>query len=102
MRLALPCALHRHVQVGCVAALALVFCAAGPAHAATMVAADTSWILTSTALVLFMSIPGLSCFYGGLVKRSSVLSVLMQCFAITCMMSIIWFVAGYSMRYVWP
>jgi Amt family ammonium transporter len=84
--------------VGCVAAMAAVWFVAGPAHASAMVAADTSWILTSTALVLFMNIPGLSCFYGGLVKRSSVLSVLMQCFAITCMISIIWFTVGYSLR----
>jgi len=86
-------------QVGCVAAMAAVWFVAGPAHAAAMVAADTSWILTSTALVLFMNIPGLSCFYGGLVKRSSVLSVLMQCFAITCMMSLIWFTVGYSLSF---
>jgi len=54
-------------------------------------AANTSWVLTSTALVLFMTIPGLSLFYGGLVRSKNVLSVLMQCFAITCLASIIWF-----------
>ena len=51
---------------------------------------DTAWILTSTALVLFMTIPGLSLFYAGLVRSKNALSVLMQCFAITCMASILW------------
>ena len=62
-------------------------------------AANTSWILTSTALVLFMTIPGLSLFYGGLVRSKNVLSVLMQCFAITCLASIIWFAFGYSLTF---
>ena len=62
-------------------------------------AANTSWILTSTALVLFMTIPGLSLFYGGLVRSKNVLSVLMQCFAITCLASIIWFAFGYSLAF---
>ncbi|MGB2002297.1 MAG: ammonium transporter, partial [Porticoccaceae bacterium] len=61
--------------------------------------ANTSWILTSTALVLFMTIPGLSLFYGGLVRSKNVLSVLMQCFAITCMASLIWLVFGYSLAF---
>lgn len=58
--------------------------------------ANTAWILTSTALVLFMTIPGLSLFYGGLVRSKNVLSVLMQCFAITCMVSILWLAGVYS------
>ena len=62
-------------------------------------AANTSWILTSTALVLFMTIPGLSLFYGGLVRSKNVLSVLMQCFAITCLASIVWFAFGYSIAF---
>ncbi len=61
--------------------------------------ANTAWILTSTALVLFMTIPGLSLFYGGLVRSKNVLSVLMQCFAITCMASLIWLVFGYSLAF---
>ena len=61
--------------------------------------ANTSWILTSTALVLFMTIPGLSLFYAGLVRSKNVLSVLMQCFAITCLASLIWLVCGYSMAF---
>jgi Amt family ammonium transporter len=62
-------------------------------------AANTSWILTSTALVLFMTIPGLSLFYGGLVRSKNVLSVLMQCFTITCVASIVWFTLGYSLAF---
>lgn len=61
--------------------------------------ANTAWILTSTALVLFMTIPGLSLFYAGLVRVKNVLSVLMQCFAITCLVSIIWLVIGYSLAF---
>ncbi len=60
---------------------------------------DTAWILTSTALVLFMTIPGLSLFYAGLVRTKNALSVLMQCFAITCMVSILWLVYGYSLAF---
>jgi len=62
-------------------------------------AADTAWILTSTVLVLFMTIPGLSLFYGGLVRSKNVLSVLMQCFAITCMVSILWLVFVYGLAF---
>ncbi|OAI16869.1 ammonia channel protein [Methylomonas lenta] len=58
--------------------------------------ANTAWVLTSTALVLFMTIPGLSLFYGGLVRSKNVLSVLMQCFAITCLVSMLWLVGVYS------
>ena len=61
--------------------------------------ASTSWILTATALVLFMTIPGLALFYGGLVRSKNVLSVLMQCFAITCVASIVWFSLGYSLAF---
>lgn len=61
--------------------------------------ANTAWILSSTALVLFMTIPGLSLFYAGLVRSKNVLSVLMQCFAITCLASILWLVFGYSMSF---
>ncbi|MEC9341780.1 MAG: ammonium transporter [Pseudomonadota bacterium] len=61
--------------------------------------ADTAWILTSTALVLFMTLPGLALFYAGLVRTKNVLSVLMQCFAITCVVSVLWVVAGYSIAF---
>ncbi|MFV1972543.1 MAG: ammonium transporter [Thiohalobacterales bacterium] len=60
---------------------------------------DTAWILTSTALVLFMTIPGLALFYAGLVRTKNVLSVLMQCFAITCLASLIWFAYGYNLAF---
>ncbi|MBA5249474.1 MAG: ammonium transporter [Gammaproteobacteria bacterium] len=61
--------------------------------------ANTSWILTSTALVLFMSLPGLALFYGGLVRSKNILSVLMQCFAIAGIVSILWMVVGYSIAF---
>ena len=61
--------------------------------------ANTAWIMTSTALVLFMTIPGLSLFYAGLVRVKNVLSVLIQCFAITCLVSILWLVIGYSLAF---
>jgi Amt family ammonium transporter len=61
--------------------------------------ADTAWMLTATALVLFMTIPGLSLFYAGLVRVKNVLSVLMQCFALTCLMSLVWFVVGYTIAF---
>ncbi|MGQ0699066.1 MAG: ammonium transporter [Panacagrimonas sp.] len=60
---------------------------------------DTAWILTSTALVLFMTLPGLALFYGGLVRTKNVLSVLMQCFAITCMVSVLWVLFLYSLAF---
>jgi len=65
----------------------------------TLSGGDTAWILTSTALVLFMTIPGLSLFYGGLVRGKNVLSVLMQCFVITCLVSVLWLIAGYSLAF---
>ena len=60
---------------------------------------DTAWMLTATALVLFMTIPGLSLFYAGMVRSKNVLSVLMQCFAITSLMSILWALYGYSIAF---
>jgi Amt family ammonium transporter len=60
---------------------------------------DTAWLLTSTALVLFMTIPGLSLFYAGLVRAKNVLSVLMQCFAITCLASLLWIIYAYSLAF---
>ena len=63
-------------------------------------AGDTAWILTATALVLFMTLPGLALFYGGLVRSQNVLSVLMQCFAICCIVSVIWVVYGLSLIHI--
>jgi len=62
-------------------------------------AGDTSWMLTSSVLVLFMTIPGLSLFYAGLVRAKNVLSVMMQCFAITCMVTVLWTVYAYGLAF---
>jgi Amt family ammonium transporter len=85
-----------------IAGLAVLLCAgAARAQDATPTAdsGDTAWILTSTALVLFMTIPGLSLFYGGLVRTRNVLSVLMQCFVLTCLVTLLWLVYGYSIAF---
>ncbi len=60
---------------------------------------DTAWLLTATAIVLMMTIPGLALFYGGMVRKKNVLSMLMQSFAITCVVSIVWMIAGYSLTF---
>ncbi|AXI42356.1 ammonium transporter [Sulfitobacter sp. SK011] len=64
-----------------------------------MNAADSAWIMTATALVLFMTLPGLALFYGGLVRARNVLSVFMHCYAIACLMSVLWFFVGYSIAF---
>ena len=69
------------------------------AQAETLDTGDTAWIMTSTALVLFMTLPGLALFYGGLVRSKNVLSVLMQCFVIACVVTIVWVVYGYSLAF---
>ena len=61
--------------------------------------ADTAWIIVATALVLFMTLPGLALFYGGLVRARNVLSVFMQCFSIACLMSVLWLAVGYSIAF---
>ncbi len=61
---------------------------------------DTAWMLSSTALVLLMTIPGLALFYGGMVRKKNVLATLMQSFAITCLVTILWMVAGYSLAFM--
>ena len=60
---------------------------------------DTAWMLTSTALVLMMTIPGLALFYGGMVRKKNVLATVMQSFAITCLVSVLWMVVGYSLAF---
>ena len=72
---------------------------AAAAQGATVDSGDTGWLLTSATLVLFMTIPGLSLFYGGLVRSNGVLTVLMQCFAITCTVSLLWLTVGYSLAF---
>ncbi|SFI25222.1 ammonium transporter [Jannaschia pohangensis] len=64
-----------------------------------MVGADTAWIIVATALVLFMTLPGLALFYGGLVRSRNVLSVFMHCYAIACLMSVLWLAVGYSIAF---
>ena len=73
--------------------LPIVACADGPNSG------DSAWVLTSTALVLFMTLPGLALFYGGLVRSKNVLSILMQCFALTCLVSVLWVIAGYGLAF---
>jgi Amt family ammonium transporter len=82
-------------------ALVALAAALSPALAAaqTIDSGATAWMLTSTALVLLMTLPGLALFYGGLVRTRNVLSVLMQCFALTCVISLIWVVFGYSLAF---
>ncbi len=79
--------------------LLFLFSLSPACFADTLEGADTAWIMTSTALVLFMTIPGLSLFYAGLVRSKNVLGVLMQCFSITCLISILWLIAGYSIAF---
>ena len=62
-------------------------------------AGDTAWMITATVLVLFMTIPGLSLFYAGMVRSKNVLSVMMQCFAITALMTIVWVLFAYSLAF---
>ena len=68
-------------------------------YAQTIDSGDTAWMLTSTVLVLFMTLPGLALFYAGLVRRRNVLSVLMQCFTIACIASLVWIIYGYSLAF---
>jgi ammonium transporter, Amt family len=60
---------------------------------------DTAWMLTSTALVLMMTIPGLALFYGGMVRKKNILTIVMQCFATTCIITVVWMVIGYSLAF---
>lgn len=69
------------------------------AEPVTIDTGDTAWLLTATVLVLFMTIPGLAFFYGGLVRSKNALSILMQCFAITCLVSVLWFACGYGLAF---
>ena len=75
-----------------------VLCSSG-AYASELNSGDVAWMLTSTALVLFMTLPGLALFYSGLVRSKNVLSVLMQCFALTCLMSFLWLIFGYGLSF---
>jgi ammonium transporter, Amt family len=92
---------HMRVALG---ALVLMGASALPAFAQTTPAVkldsgDTAWMLTSTALVLMMTVPGLALFYGGMVRQKNVLATAMQSFAITCLVTIIWMIVGYSLAF---
>jgi Amt family ammonium transporter len=91
----------KNLPAWCVGFGALTFTSVASAaeEGASLNAGDTAWIITATALVLFMTIPGLSLFYAGLVRERNVLSVLMHCFAITCVMTIVWLAFGYSLAF---
>jgi Amt family ammonium transporter len=80
-----------------VAVASLLLASPAFAQATAIDAADTAWILTATALVLLMTLPGLALFYGGLVRGKNILSVLIQCFAITCVVSMLWLAVGYTL-----
>ncbi len=81
------------------AALVLATTSSQAADGSTINSGDTAWLLVSTALVLFMMIPGLALFYAGLVRAKNILSILMQCFALTAVLSLVWLVCGYSLAF---
>jgi len=91
--------LRKKLIISKIAALFFIFSFPFFAQADELSGANTAWILTSTALVLFMTLPGLALFYGGLVGKKNILSVLMQCFAIAGIASIFWLVIGYSLAF---
>jgi len=91
--------LKRHITALSLGGLALFGIPHTAFAADALSAGDTAWMLTATALVLFMTIPGLALFYGGLVRTKNVLSVLMQCFALTALMTLLWVVIGYSLAF---
>lgn len=84
----------------CAGAIAILGAGAAAAQdAPALDSGDTAWMLASTALVLMMTIPGLALFYGGMVRKKNVLATAMQSFAITCLMTVIWVIAGYSLAF---
>jgi Amt family ammonium transporter len=87
------------VALFCFVSLSTSALAQAPAAPPKIDTANTAWMLTSAALVLFMTLPGLALFYAGLVRMKNVLSVLMQCFAITCIVTLAWFAVGYSIAF---
>jgi Amt family ammonium transporter len=91
--------LDRIVQASFSALLLLPGAAIAADAAPAIDAGDTAWLLTATALVLFMTLPGLAAFYAGLVRNRNVLSILMQCFAITCVVSLLWLAGAYGLAF---
>lgn len=96
------CMNHSGARRACLAiALSLATASAANAQSEALAidSGDTAWMLASTALVLMMTVPGLALFYGGMVRKKNVLATAMQSFAVTCLMTIIWMVAGYSLAF---
>jgi ammonium transporter, Amt family len=91
--------MYKRTSGALVAAVSCLLPSLAMAEDATLNSGDTAWMLTSTALVLFMTIPGLALFYAGMVRSKNVLSVLMQCFAITALISVLWALYGYSLAF---
>ena len=91
--------MSRHFKTAGLALAATALPSLAAAQDAAINSGDTAWILTATALVLFMSLPGLALFYGGLVRAKNYLSVLMKVYAIAALASIVWVVAGYSIAF---
>ena len=91
--------LRRAVILNIIASALVALPSVANAAEGTLSGANTAWILTSTALVLFMTLPGLALFYAGLVQAKNVLSVMMHCFAIACLMSLLWLIAAYSLAF---
>ena len=89
----------RHGLAAATAGLLLPCAAIAQDAAPTLDSGDTAWMLTATALVLFMTIPGLALFYGGMVRSKNLLSVMMQCFAITALITVLWALYGYSLAF---
>src|ERR1700752_3606888 len=80
--------------------LLLTFSAVAQAPAAPKLdSGDTAWMLTATALVLMMTVPGLALFYGGMVRKMNVLATVMQSFAVTCLVTVLWMVVSYSLAF---
>jgi Amt family ammonium transporter len=87
------------LMVGLLGLLPSLVMAEAAAPTPTLNTGDTAWMLTSTALVLFMTIPGLALFYGGMVRAKNVLATLMQCFAVTCLVTVLWALFNYSLAF---
>ncbi|HTY66617.1 MAG TPA: ammonium transporter [Alphaproteobacteria bacterium] len=85
--------------IGALGAALVLIVSSHPAAAATLDTGNTAWMLTATGLVLFMTLPGLALFYGGLVHARNVLSVLMHCFAVACLVSVLWAAVGYTLAF---
>jgi Amt family ammonium transporter len=89
----------RHAAIAPLALLAACLSAPAWADGPTLDKGDTAWMLTSTALVLLMTIPGLALFYGGMVRKMNVLATIMQSFAVTCLVTVLWMIVGYSLAF---